>query len=235
MHRYATQLRETDSRFDGTIFDLVRRPVSEPSLQWFSSAGLGYYPVTGAPYDQAYFDRFARQAAEPIGRQLMRQRVDYVNGYLGRNMLVDVGIGCGAFIERRNRMVAHSTFGYDINPAGVRWLNQRRLWLNPYHAPIPAASLWDVLEHIHDFRPLLANVRQWLFLALPIYQDAAHVLRSKHFKTNEHCWHFTRDGLVAVLAYLGFALVDESDMEIQAGREDIGAYTFERMSGGPAC
>jgi Methyltransferase domain len=197
-------------------------------LQWFNGAGLGYYPVNETPYDQDYFDRFARQAAEPIGRQLMRQRVDFVNGYLGRDMLVDVGIGCGAFIERRNRMLANSTFGFDINPAGVAWLKRRRLWLNPYHAPVAAVSLWDVLEHIHDFRPLLANVQRWLFLALPIFQDAEHALRSKHFKPREHCWFFTRAGLVGAMAYLGFDLVTESNMETFAGREDIGAYCFKR-------
>jgi hypothetical protein len=139
--------------------------------------------------------------------------------------MVDVGIGSGAFIERRN----DPTFGFDINPAGVVWLKERDLWCDPYDEAVPAVSMWDVLEHMHDFRPLLANVRQWLFLAVPIFRDAEHVLRSKHYRRDEHCWYFTRAGLVSVLRGLGFELIADSDMEIHAGREDIGAFAFRRI------
>jgi hypothetical protein len=88
--------------------------------------------------------------------------------------------------------------------------------------------MWDVLEHMHDFRPLLANVQQWLFLAVPIFRDAEHVLRSKHYRKDEHCWYFTRHGLVSMLRDSGFELIADSDMEIYAGREDIGAFAFRR-------
>jgi hypothetical protein len=91
-----------------------------------------------------------------------------------------------------------------------------------------AVSLWDVLEHIPDFQPLLANVREWLFLSLPIFRDAAHVLASKHFKPDEHCWYFTRDGLVVAMNLCGFALVSESIVETELGREDIGTFAFRR-------
>lgn len=230
MHRYAPPMRENHSRFNAAIFDLVWRPGSQPSLQWFSQLGIGYLPIEGAPYDQDYFDRFARQAASPIGQTLMRQRVAFVYEHMHREMLIDVGIGCGAFIERRNASVPHSTFGFDINPAGVAWLKRRGLWLNPYHGPVPALSLWDVLEHIRDFRPLLAKVQKWLFLALPIFTDAEHALRSKHYRPDEHCWYFTRGGLIGALHCLGFDLVSESEMEIIAGREDIGAFAFKRRA-----
>jgi Methyltransferase domain len=160
----------------------------------------------------------------------MRQRADFVNEHIRREILIDVGIGSGAFIERRNAAVPHSTFGYDINPAGVAWLNRRGLWFNPYHTAVPAMSLWDVLEHIRDFRPLLANAQKWLFLALPIFADRQHALRSKHYRPAEHVWYFTRAGLLAAMHHLGFELVTESEMEILAGREDIGAYAFKRRA-----
>ena len=200
-------------------------------MHWFGDLGLGYFPIVDeSPYDQDYFDRYARQADSPIGQTLMRQRVDFVNEHIRREILIDVGIGSGAFIERRNAGVPHSTFGYDINPAGVAWLNRRRLWFNPYHTAVPAMSLWDVLEHIRDFRPLVANCRNWLFLAVPIFEGRDHALRSKHYRPAEHCWYFTRGGLVGTLHYLGFDLVTESEMEIMAGREDIGAYAFKRRA-----
>lgn len=89
-------------------------------------------------------------------------------------------------------------------------------------------TLWDVLEHIEDFPAVIANVRDWLFLSLPIFRDADHALRSKHFKPNEHCWYFTRDGLVAAMSMCGFALVSESRVETELGREDIGTFAFRR-------
>jgi hypothetical protein len=197
-------------------------------LQWFPELGVGYFPVTGSPYDQVYFDRFARQAAEPIGQKLMRARVSFVDKYYS-GALLDVGIGSGAFIEKRNDLRPNSTFGFDINPAGVAWLKKRDLWYDPYDGNVPALSMWDVLEHMHDFRSLLGGVRRLLFLSLPIFRDAEHVLRSKHFRKDEHYWYFTRHGLISVLHGLGFELIAESDMEVRAGREDIGAFVFRRV------
>jgi hypothetical protein len=194
-------------------------------LQWFPEIGVGYFPVTESPYDQAYFDRFAAQADSPIGRTLMAGRIHFVDQYY-RGWLVDVGIGSGAFIERRNAIAP--TFGFDINPAGVAWLKQCDLWCDPYVDAVPAISMWDVLEHMHDFRPLLDNVKQWLFLVMPIFRDAEHVLRSKHYRREEHCWYFTRHGLVSMLCESGFELIADSNMEIDAGREDIGAFAFRR-------
>ncbi len=153
----------------------------------------------------------------------MRQRVAFVGQHY-RGTLVDIGIGSGAFIEARE-----DTYGFDINPAGVAWLKKKCLWFNPYDRSFPAASLWDVLEHIADFRPLLANVEEWLFLAVPLFEDAEHVLRSKHYRKDEHYWYWNRRGLVTMLGDLGFDIVADSNMETHAGREDIGAFAFKRI------
>lgn len=197
-------------------------------LQWWPELGVGYYPVTAgiAPYDQDYFDRFARQADSDIGRALMQARCDLVEKY-HRGKLIDVGIGSGAFIDARRRR-GHATRGYDVNPAGINWLRQRYIWADPYIESFEAMSLWDVLEHIPDFRPLLANVRDWLFLAVPIFEDEQHVLRSKHFRPTEHCWYFTEAGLIRVLGDMGFDLVETNRIETKLGREDIGSFVFRR-------
>ena len=225
MHEHAARLQQDDPGFDGAILQFPRP--AQPGLQWFANLGVGYFPVTAQPYDQAYFDRFARQASEPIGCKLMAGRVAFVAKHY-RGLLLDVGIGSGAFIEKRNAGNLYSTRGFDINPAGIAWLYARELWCNPYNHAVSAVSMWDVLEHIHDFRPLLANVKKWLFLSLPIFRDAEHVLRSKHFRKDEHCWYWTRRGLITMLDDLGFVLIEESNMEIEAGREDIGAFAFRR-------
>jgi Methyltransferase domain len=152
----------------------------------------------------------------------MQARVEFVARHY-HGFLCDVGIGSGAFIELRGQ-----TCGYDVCPAAIEWLKARHLWVDPYHVSFTAMSLWDVLEHIPEFWRLLRHVEQWLFVSLPIFANAAHVLRSKHFRPDEHCWHFSRDGLVTVMQCLGFELMEETDMETRIGREDIGAFAFRR-------
>jgi hypothetical protein len=156
----------------------------------------------------------------------MQARVDFVEQHY-QGPLVDVGIGSGAFVELRER--TRNTYGFDVNPAGIGWLNDRGLLVDPYVVEHDAMTMWDVLEHMPDFPVLLANVREWLFLSLPIFTDANHVLRSKHFRPKEHCWYFSRDGLVFAMQACGFALVSESTVETELGREDIGSFAFKRV------
>ena len=59
------------------------------------------------------------------------------------------------------------------------------LLVDPYVVPFEAMTLWDVLEHIPDFQALLANVREWLFVSLPIFRDAEHVLRIQAFQAGQ--------------------------------------------------
>jgi len=226
MHEYASQVRQEDRRSIGAIFPLAASFAGR-HLSWWPQLGIGYYPIESPlePYDQDYFDSFDRNARTEFGQALMQARVNFVEQHY-RGTLVDVGIGSGAFIELRNRH--RTTYGCDVNPAGIAWLRQRKLLVNPYQVSFDAMSLWDVLEHISEFQPLLANVRDWLFLSLPIFDDVEHVLRSKHFKPKEHCWYFTRDGLVTAMKLCGFALVSENTMETDLGREDIGTFAFRR-------
>jgi methyltransferase family protein len=163
----------------------------------------------------------------------MQARVDFVARYY-QGPLADIGIGSGAFIEKRWER-KQTTFGYDVNPVGIKWLKDRDLFVDPYdysaqpgEVALSSMSLWDVLEHMPDYPRLLANVREWLFLSLPIFRDADHVLRSKHFKPLEHCWYFTSQGLLIAMERCGFALVTESDFETELGREDIGSFVFRR-------
>jgi hypothetical protein len=231
MHEYVARLRQEDRRPAWPVFPLVEQ-YANGRLTWWPQLGIGYYPVEAglAPYDQDYFDRFDRNARTDLGRALMRARVEFVERHY-RGPLIDVGIGSGAFIELR-RERRRTTYGYDVNPIGIEWLEQRMLLVDPYLVSFDAMTLWDVLEHIPDFQSLLANVRDWLFLSLPIFRDAEHALRSKHFRPDEHCWYFTRDGLVTAMNMCGFALVSESAVETDLGREDIGTFAFRRTGDG---
>jgi len=119
--------------------------------------------------------------------------------------------------------------GYDINVAGRLWLQDHGCYRNPYtYEFVDAVTMWDVLEHIEDFGPLLNNVRQWVFLSLPIFRDQEHTLRSKHFRPDEHYWYFTAPGLQHVMGLHGFELKHSDDRESRRGREDILSFVFRR-------
>jgi len=186
MHEHVAQLRKDDRRSGRTVPSLVER-FAEGRLTWWPELGLGYYPVTAGlePYDRDYFDNFDRNARTPLGRNLMQARCDFVETHFS-GTLIDVGIGSGSFIEAR-RYGKRQTYGYDVNPIALEWLDERSLLVDPHLVAVDAVTLWDVLEHIRDFQSLLANVRKWVFLSLPIFRDVEHVLRSKHFKPDEHC------------------------------------------------
>ena len=190
-------------------------------LNWLPELGLGYYEVeAGDPYDEAYFGKYERMAATAMGVALTSARLALVRRWWSGGS-IDVGIGCGQFVE------AAGCMGFDINPAGVGWLNDRHRYADPYHGA-DAVTCWDSLEHIREPEALLACVRRWLFVSLPIFRDGEHAVESRHFRPDEHYWYFTQDGFVRFMESAGFALREVSDIETRLGREDILSFAFER-------
>lgn len=195
------------------------------SLIWLPERGMGYYPVNRAdePYDAGYFDKYRAYASTDMGRALTAARVDLVSRYYDGE-LVDVGIGCGAFVEARP-----DTFGFDVNPAAVAWLWGAGLYRDLYRDEIPAATFWDSLEHIEDPGAALACVEQFAFVSLPIFDDCEHVRQSKHFRRDEHRWYWTRAGFVAWASACGFETIARSRMESDLGRDGIETFVLRRM------
>lgn len=205
---------------------------SGDSLVWLPERGMGFFPVKDAPYDAAYFAKYQGYAATPMGRALTEARIELVARHW-RGELVDVGIGCGDFVAARTEATGALTLGCDVNPLAIDWLNARCLWLDPAHESVAAASFWDSLEHIPQPDLILANVRQFVFVSLPIFADVAHVLRSKHYRKDEHCWYWTRAGFLAWMAAQGWQPVEHNVMETALGREDIETFAFKRQGADP--
>ena len=191
-------------------------------LIWLPTPGFGFLPLTGVPYDAAYFEHYAGLADTIIGLRLNAARRAMVARHWDADV-TDIGIGCGQFVASRAR-----TTGFDINPVGVTWLEARGKFHDPYAVAVDAVTFWDSLEHIPDPAPLLANVRHWVFVSLPIFRDLPHVLRSKHYKPGEHYWYFTDAGFVSFMAAHGWRLVERNLEETEIGREDIASYAFKR-------
>jgi hypothetical protein len=208
------------STLNALRFDSLR----QHELQWLPERGIGWYPVEESPYDSAYWERYRRMDETEIGRKLTESRIHWVMTFY-RGPLCDIGIGGGRFVAE------YGATGFDVNQDAATWLRVRRAWRNPYEEAVDAVSFWDSLEHIHDPSPLLRNVRSWVFMSLPVFEGPEHVLRSKHFRKDEHCWYFTERGLVDFMREHGFELVGNSVMEQLAGREDIRSYAFHRVNG----
>lgn len=210
--------RPTGLPCSAVAFDALRAS----ALQWLPEIGIGWYPVRGRPYDREYWDRYRCLDSTAVGASLTTMRVDLVARYW-TGPVVDIGVGGGRFVVERP-----NTTGFDVNPVAADWLVKRGAWVNPYREQVEAACFWDSLEHIYDPEPLLNNVRRWAFLSLPIFDDAAHVLRSKHFRRDEHCWYFTATGFRRFMDLYGFEQVYADTREQAAGREDIMTFVFER-------
>lgn len=194
-------------------------------FQWFPELEIGYYPVSVPPwevYNGDYFAKYEGYASTELGRILTSLRLELVRRHY-HGPLLDVGIGSGDFVAARN-----GTWGFDINPAAVTWLNDRGLFADPYQESFASASFWDSLEHIADFPRILARVREWAFMSLPIFDGPDDVLRSKHYRKDEHCWYFTERGLIGLMARFGWAVAEVSNRETMAGRWAIKSFAFKR-------
>lgn len=195
-------------------------------LVWLPEIGMGFYPVrdTQAPYDAVYFDKYRQQSQTPIGYALTAARLALTERHHAGE-LIDVGIGCGQYVEARA-----FTLGYDVNPAGIDWLRARGAYADLYARRYEAATFWDSLEHIPDPAAAVAQIERFAFVSLPIFQNAEHCVKSKHFRRDEHIWYFEDRGIRAWFDAQGFDCVESNEMETAIGREGIGTYVFKRRA-----
>jgi len=200
-------------------------------LVWFHERGYGYvHPVEDEVYGQDYYSEYQKRAESEVNEPLMKERIAFVKMHYDGD-LVDIGAGYCAFIEARNKGLAHpNTYGYDVMPQTVKRLLDANLFWNPFEKKrMEAASFWDVLEHFINPDKILSKIKKWVFISIPIFRDAAHIMSSKHFKPGEHIWMFSERGLVEYMDTQGFMLRGGSEGEKKCGREDIGMYAFERI------
>lgn len=198
------------------------RAIIDTGLIWLPEKGIGYFPVDDFLYDKKYFDKYAGYATTERGKRITDARVAFVNRNYGGEV-VDVGIGCGQFVATHG-----AAFGFDINPVAVRWLKDRALWHDIYEQKCDALTFWDSLEHIKDIKAVVGRARKFVFVSMPIFENCEHLLRSKHFRKDEHYWYFTERGIIDWFADQGFGLIDCSHTERSFGREDITTYAFWR-------
>lgn len=199
-------------------------------LVWFPEKGMGYFPVKKTHYDDKYFNEYVRMEHTEIGERLNEFRAGLVNKYT-KGLVLDIGIGCGTFMKRRGNCL-----GFDICPKAIFHLRKTEQFFNPYNgagawSDIKAVTFFDSLEHMEWPELIFDNIgRQFIFVSLPIFRSAEHVVNSKHFKKEEHFLYFTEKGFVDYMASYKFGLLEKRDEETRCGREDIKTYVFQRES-----
>lgn len=228
--RWLTEERRTLHRQPG---EKAAHPIL-PVLEWLPEHGMGFLPIEAAPskvYDAAYFAKYEGYAATDLGRELTRQRVDFcrASAALDNYSVLDVGIGCGQFVQalRAERVEA---FGYDISDTAMAWLRDRGFYRSPYGQEAGIHTYWDSLEHLQNPTATVRSASRFVFVSLPIFRDVAHVIASKHFRPDEHMHYWTEEGIERWFEAQGFKLLAQSNFEAARGREDIMSYAFRRRS-----
>lgn len=193
----------------------------EDDLVWFPKWGFGYFPVKENPYNQEYFDKYIGYESTQIGYEINQARLSLTNDWrIGT--LLDVGVGSGTFIRE-----VYGGKGFDINPAAVHWLKETGLYSNIQD--FGTMTFWDSLEHIHNPETVLRHIQNRALISCPIYKNKDHVLKSKHFRPDEHFWYWTEGGLIEFMYNFGFILIESNNVESYLGREDIGTFVFARI------
>jgi hypothetical protein len=228
MHEYDARLRQDDCQPGADLPELVSGYADDAErhssgLMWLPSLPAGFYEVKNEHYDDSYFEHYAELECLPISKQIIDARIGLVKRHTAATV-VDFGIGSGTFVRSLS-----DTTGFDINPKSVAWLRARGLYVDPWSSTSRAVTFWDSIEHVRDFGPLLRNIREWLFISIPIFSSSEHVISSKHFKPMEHYWYFTQDGLVKLMRDNGFDCMEINREEIRLGREDILSFAFTRL------
>ena len=200
-------------------------------LQWLPDVGLGFLaPSVPFEYGADYFAHYEAIANTEAAEGLNRVRLQMLERHIsGNDVVVDVGIGAGTFIEACDAADVR-VYGYDVNPRGVDWLVSRGRYRDPYLSRCHVACFWDSLEHIANPTALLRNVSHAVLVSLPIFRDASHARLSKHYKPGEHIWYFTDAGIIWFMERHDFAL-DEHNVSECAWRDEIHSYAFHRKAG----
>lgn len=177
-----------------------------------------------AEYNGAYFDKYVGYEDTEIANAINNGRIALVDKYVGRDGVLDIGIGSGEFIKKRS-----NTWGYDINPKAIDWLKSVKRWADTF-AAFDAFTFWDVLEHIPNHDPYFRKIHSGahLFTSLPIFKDLSRIRESRHYRPGEHLFYFTEWGFIAWMASHRFMLLEIADFETRAGRDNILSFAYVR-------
>ncbi len=181
------------------------------------------------PYDGAYLAKCQAYEGNTVANAVNAGRCALLMRHLpdGASVL-DVGAGSGAFV-RAAASWGFDACGFDVIPAAADRLRAAGVYAED-PGVFDAVALWDSIEHMEDPASILDAVRPpaVLFVSIPVFQDLRAIRESKHYRPGEHLYYWTAQGFIDWIAHYGFRLLEQSDHEVAAGRDSIGAFAFCR-------
>lgn len=178
-----------------------------------------------ADYGEAYFQKCRSYEDQEIALRINAGRISMVNRHFGPLAVLDIGVGSGEFIKKRP-----NTYGFDVNPTAMEWLKGSGLWCDELQK-FRAFTMWDVIEHVPDPGAYFSRMQfgSFLFTSIPIFNDLTKIRESKHYRPGEHLYYFSERGLVDWLRNYGFLMLERDRFEIDAGRDSIFSFAFQRV------
>jgi len=182
-------------------------------------------------YNEDYFNKYIQYENSNIGITINKDRLDITLKYAHNGGILDIGIGCGTFL---NTIKDNKKYGTDINPRAISWLRERNLYIDPYKMGIPTdircITFWDSLEHFPDPSEILYLINKDTFciFSIPIV-DIDNISLSKHYRPNEHYWYFNIPGFIKYMTRYGFEFKEMTDFEMLAGRDSIYTFVFKKL------
>lgn len=206
--------------------------VADGDLMHCQREGVAYQANLGAVtarYDERYFEKVS--SYEPnIESKVNRYRVELLDRHapLGAS-LMDYGAGTGAF-ARCAKLAGYQVSAFEVMAPAVLMLKEQGLYSADMLTMFDVVSAWDVIEHLPDPGFLLRGLRYraTLLVSIPVFDSLSEVRSSKHYRPGEHLYYWTRSGFERWVALYGYRVLEFSDHEVRAGREQIGAWALRR-------
>ncbi len=119
--------------------------------------------------------------------------------------------------------------GFDVIPQSVDRLKSENIYSVDL-TEFDAVTMWDSIEHMEFPEQCLQKIHRgaMLFVSVPVFNDLKNIRSSKHYRPGEHLYYWTVKGFIDWIAMYGFRLLEQSQHEVDAGRESIGAFAFCR-------
>lgn len=200
-------------------------------LQICDAHGVAYQRDARAttPYDSSYLRKVEAYAGSEIAERVNAGRIALMRRHIEKGASVlDYGAGSGDFL-RAARDAGYDARGYDVIQETVAALRESGLYAdNP--GDFAATCLWDTIEHLETPERVLKRIPKGglLFASIPVFEELRAVRGSKHYRPGEHLYYWTATGFCDWLALYGFRVLEASRHEMEAGRENIGAFAFVR-------
>lgn len=206
--------------------------VADADLMLCEKRGIAYQKFMAqgrVEYDADYFKKVEAYDGTTVAGAVNAGRCAMLKRHLeAGGSVIDWGAGSGAFL--RDAMVAgFSAKGYDVNLQALQRLMDKG-WLSQDPYLFDAVTLWDTVEHMEQPEAVFRSVKKGalLFASIPVFEDLRKIRESKHYRPGEHLYYWTAQGFINWMALYGFRLLEQSNHEIEAGRDSIGAFAFRR-------